>query len=225
MLKIGHRGACGYAPENTLAAFRKALDLKVDTIEFDVHVCKSGEVVIIHDDTVDRTADGKGRVAKKNLKELKGLNIEKKNKIPTLEEALNFVDRRSKINIELKGKGTAKPVYKIISHYINKKGWERDDFYISSFSKKEIIDFRNEDGKFNLGYIISKKPLSLYKFAEKNKLYSLNISLKLATKKFIEKTQKKGFKVFVWTVNDKENIEKIKNLGADGIFSNYPDKI
>ena len=88
MMKIGHRGACGYEPENTLRSFNKALDLGVDMVEMDAHVCRSGEVVLIHDDTVDRTTDGHGHVADMMFTDLSRLDAGHGEKIPTLEQAL-----------------------------------------------------------------------------------------------------------------------------------------
>jgi len=103
-LKIGHRGAMGYEPENTLRSFKKALDLKVDMIELDVYVCKSDELIVIHDDKVDRTTNGQGYVVNKTFEELRTLDAGKNEKIPTLSEVLNLVNRKAKLNIELKGK-------------------------------------------------------------------------------------------------------------------------
>jgi glycerophosphoryl diester phosphodiesterase len=228
MLKIGHRGACGYAPENTLSSFQKALDLGADMVEFDVHVCNSGEVVVIHDETVDRTTNGSGRVIDKNLDELKFLNIKTEEKIPTLEEALDFIDKKIKVNIELKGRGAAEPVLRIINKYVTEKGWAKDSFYISSFSRKEVMDFKKANNSFKCSYIVSKriwKRLGFLHFSIRHKFYSINIPLILASKKLIDKIHRAGLKVFVWTINEKADIEKMKNLEVDGIFSNFPDRI
>ena len=113
-LKIGHRGACGYEPENTLRSFKKALDLGVDTIELDVHKTKDEATVVIHDEKVDKTTNGTGFVADKSLEEIKKLDAGKGEKIPTLEEVLDLVNRKAQVNIELKGEGTARPVADII---------------------------------------------------------------------------------------------------------------
>ena len=90
MIRIGHRGAMGYAPENTLVSFEKALDLKVDMVELDVQLCKTGELVVIHDLTVNRTTNGEGDVAKLTLQELKCLDAGKGQQIPLLEEVLDL---------------------------------------------------------------------------------------------------------------------------------------
>ena len=92
VLKIGHRGAMGYEPENTLASFGRAVGLGVDMVEMDVHVCRTGEVVVIHDVSVDRTTDGKGDVSGKSFKDLRKLDAGNGQRIPTLEEVLDLVD-------------------------------------------------------------------------------------------------------------------------------------
>ena len=96
--KIGHRGAMGYAPENTLKSFKKALELNVDAIELDVYICKSGELVVIHDDKVNRTTNGKGYVAEKTFKELRALDAGEKEKIPELKEVFDLVNKKVNIN-------------------------------------------------------------------------------------------------------------------------------
>ncbi len=102
-LKIGHRGACGYEPENTLRSFKRALDLQVDMVEFDVYTLAGGEIVIIHDDKVNRTTNGHGYVLDKNFEEIRKLDAGQGEKIPTLEEALDLIDKKCQVNIELKG--------------------------------------------------------------------------------------------------------------------------
>jgi len=111
VLRIGHRGAAGHAPENTLASFRKAIELGLDMTELDVHVCASGELVVIHDENVDRTTNSKGWVSKLSLTELKRLDAGAGETVPTLAEVLDLLKDRIMLNIELKGLGTAEPVY------------------------------------------------------------------------------------------------------------------
>jgi len=101
-LKIGHRGAMGYQPENTLISFEKAIQLGVDMIEMDVEKCKTGELIIIHDQKVDRTTNGEGYVADFSFEEIKKLDAGNGEKIPTVQEVLNLVKNRVKINLELK---------------------------------------------------------------------------------------------------------------------------
>lgn len=227
MLIIGHRGASGYEPENTIRSFKKAIELGVDIIEFDVHLCKSGEIVVIHDEKVNRTTNGHGYIREKTIEELKKLDMGKGEKIPTLGEVLDLVNRRVKINIELKGEKTAKPVYAIIQKYIQKCGWTYDNFLISSFDNSQLKEMRELDSKIKIGIIAQKIRGDLPELAKKLRPYSLNINSKsrFLTKGFVDFWRNQRVKIFVWTVNDKKNIERLKSIGVDGIFSDYPDML
>src|SRR3990172_151413 len=123
ILRVGHRGAGGYAPENTLASFRKALELKVDMFELDVRLCRSGEVVVLHDETVDRTTDGSGAAGDLSFSQLKKLEAGRGEKIPTLEEVLELAAGKCGVNIELKGENTEQPVAGIIARSVAAGGW------------------------------------------------------------------------------------------------------
>ena len=225
ILKIGHRGAVGYEPENTLLSFKKAIELNVDMIELDVHVCKTGEVVVIHDDKVDRTTNGKGFVLKKTFQALRALDAGKGQKIPILQEVLDIVDRKAKINIELKGKGTAKPVFGIIEKYVKEKRWSYDDFLISSFNRHELQKFYQLNPKVRLGILIARATTRFRQFAKKINAYSVNAKMKLVNKNFVDDARKKGLRVFVWTVNAFKDIERMKLLEVDGICSDFPDRL
>ena len=114
MLRIGHRGARAYAPENTIASFKKALEIGVDAVELDVRKTKDKQLVVIHDADVKRTTDGEGLVCELTLKEIKGFSAEGGEKIPTLEEALDFLDKKVKVFVELKEEGTEEQVLRVV---------------------------------------------------------------------------------------------------------------
>ncbi|MFA6364979.1 MAG: glycerophosphodiester phosphodiesterase family protein [Candidatus Paceibacterota bacterium] len=225
VIKIGHRGAMGYAPENTLLSFKKALELRVDAVELDVYVCKTGELVVIHDDKVDRTTDGQGYVIEKSLEELKKLNAGQGEQIPLLTEVLDLVNRKAKVNIELKGPGTASSVFELIEEYVKKKNWEYSDFLVSSFNHYELKKFNELNSNIKIGAIITGIPIGFAEFAQKVNADSVNLCIEFISKEFVEDAHKKGLNVFVWTVNDRDDIEKMKQLGVDGIFSNFPDRL
>ena len=155
MLKIGHRGAMGHEPENTLCSFQKALELGVDMIELDVYVLKTGELVVIHDDKVDRTTNGHGYVIDKSFKEIRSLDAGQGEKIPTLNEVFGLVDKKVPINVELKGEGTAIPVAKLIEQYINDKGWTEEHFLVSSFDHPELKKFKELKPNIRIGALIT----------------------------------------------------------------------
>ena len=117
MICIGHRGACGYAPENTLAAFELAITMGCPWLELDVYAVE-GELLVIHDDTLERTTNGKGQVMQTPLATLRSLDAGNGQQIPTLKEVIELVDHRAGINIELKGPHTAAPVCQLLHDYL-----------------------------------------------------------------------------------------------------------
>ena len=226
MLKIAHRGASGYEPENTLRSFKKAIELKSDAIELDVQLTKDNKLVVIHDDNVKRTTNGKGKVSEKTLKELKKLDAGKGEKIPTLEEVFNLVKRKVKINIGLKGKDTAKPASDLIKKYVREKKWKYSDFFVSSFDFSELEEFYRINKSVRIGVLFERSlPLQHLNNANKIKAYSINPPKEYVTKKFVKEARKRSLKIFVWTANKKSDIEKLKDLAVDGIISNFPDRI
>tara|TARA_Y100000310_G_scaffold343906_1_gene453825 strand:- start:1505 stop:2167 length:663 start_codon:yes stop_codon:yes gene_type:complete len=216
VLKIGHRGAAGYEPENTIRSFKKALKLNVDMIELDVHLSKDKELIVIHDKKVNRTTNGKGFVHRKTLKELKSLRIGKE-EIPTLEEVINLINKKALIIIELKGKNTAIPVSKLIKKYL-RKGYGINNFHVSSFSKKEL---KKLDKDIKSSPIVRRIPLRFNKIIK----HSIYTNYKYVTKRAINRAHKKGIRVNVYTVNSIKDIKRMKALNVDGIVSNYPDKL
>ena len=224
-MKIGHRGAMGYAPENTLKSFQKALELNIDAIELDVYVCKSGELVVIHDDKVDRTTNGKGYVVEKTLDELRILNAGEGEKIPLLSEVLDLVNKKVQINIELKGIGTAKPVYELIEDYVKNKSWTYEHFIISSFNHYELKTFKELNSNIKIGALIAGIPIGFAEFAEKLNAHSVNLCIEFINQEFVDDAHKRGLKVYVWTVNDFDDINRIKSFNVDGILSNFPDRL
>ena len=130
--RIGHRGACGYEPENTLASFQRAIDMGCTWIELDVHFVDN-ELIVIHDSRLDRTTNGKGKIYDLSLEEIQSYDAGNGEHIPTLTEVLDLVDRRIGVNVELKGRATAAPVDQILTRYCD-AGWHPEHFQVSSFN-------------------------------------------------------------------------------------------
>lgn len=223
-LKIGHRGAKGYVPENTLASLKKAMDLDVDIIEFDVQVCKSGELVLIHDDTVDRTTNGTGYVKDLTLTDLKSLDAGEGETIPTLDEALDLIDHKFKTYIELGNVSTARPVHDTIQKYL-KRGWKNDDFIVGSFNHPELINFIKINPDVETAAIYYGIPADLAASAKEMGASILVPCRDMITQDFIDDAHTKKLKVYVYTVNEPYDIEMIKKMGVDGIFSDFPDRL
>lgn len=224
ILKIGHRGAKGYVPENTLHSFQKAIDLHVDGIELDVHLSSDVEIIVIHDDTIDRTTNGKGLVNMLSLSELKKFQIEKEHNIPTLAEVLNLVNQKCFINIELKGNGTAKPVVALIERYVLEKNWDYRHFLVSSFDWNALQEVRLLNSEIPIG-VLTETDLNLaFDFAKFIKAEAIHPYFHLLTKENTKQMQEKGIQVFPWTINEIEDIQKIKTFNINGIISDFPDR-
>ena len=225
LLKIGHRGAKGYFAENTLESIQKALNFGVDAIEIDVHRCKTGELVVIHDFTLDRTTNGSGEVAKKSLSEIKGLNVEDEFGIPLLTEVLDFIEGKCTINIELKGLNTATATAKIIKKYIAEKNWTYKDFIVSSFQKNELFQMRKLDENVALGILSKASVTEAIELGKLLKASAIHPSLGIITRDNVKASHKAGFNVNVWTVNEPEDIQRMREFGVDGIISDFPDRL
>lgn len=218
---IGHRGAKGLEPENTLRSVRRALELGVDGVEVDVYFV-DGEIIVIHDDTLQRTTNGHGRVEEQTFGYLRSLDAGKGEKIPTLREVFEIVDRRAFINIELKGERTAEPVFELIGEYL-RKDWMPEDFLVSSFNLDELAKLKYCG--IRLGALFSKPRQDCVAIAKTLGAYSMNISSRMADGALVEAAHSAGMKVFVYTVNSARGIVKIRAAGADGIFTDRPDRM
>ena len=219
ILKIGHRGASGYEPENTLIAFQKAIDINADGIELDVHLSSDGEIMVIHDETIDRTTNEKGFVENFTSSQLKELGIS------TLIEVLDLANQKCLVNIELKGIGTAKPVIDLIEHYILEKNWNYTDFLVSSFDWKMLEEVHLLNPKIRIGVLTEESIGEALAFAKKIKAFSIHPNYVLLSIENVALVQEKGFKVYPWTVNSNEDFQKIKSFNVNGIISDFPDRI
>lgn len=226
VLRIGHRGAKGYAPENTLLAFKKAIGLGIDMIEVDVRKCKSGELIAFHDPTLGRMTDGRGRISQKTLEQLKKSKIigEGQEKIPTLREVLDLVNRKTCICIDIKSRGVAGLLAKLIKEYLT-RGWRPENFLACSRIVGELKNFKKLCPNIRIGLLFSAFPFGKIRLAKKINAYSLHPIRFFSSEKIIERAHEEGLKVFSWTINNPEKIEKMKKMGVDGIISNFPDRV
>ncbi|WP_298900555.1 glycerophosphodiester phosphodiesterase family protein [uncultured Psychroserpens sp.] len=224
-IKIGHRGAKNHKVENTLESIVKALEFDVDGIEIDVHKCASGELVVFHDFTLDRMTNGSGEVSKHTLNELKTLKVNTQFTIPTLEEVLNTVNRKCILNIELKGKDTALETCKVITKFVNQKGWAVEDFIVSSFQKHELESVFDTNSNLRLAVLTKASVADALEFAHTINAYAIHPNFALLTRDNVKTAQNAGYKVITWTVNDFETIKRMKSYGVDGIISDNPDRL
>ena len=218
MIKIGHRGAKGHVAENTLASFQKAMELGVDGIELDVHLSLDEKVMVIHDDTIDRTTSGKGLVNDFYSSDLKAFGI------PTLDAVFELVNQKCFINVELKTFETADKVVELIEHFVSEKNWDYADVIVSSFDWNALqrVSFLND--KIQIGVLTNTDLDLALAFAKFIKAYSIHPYHHLLTKENVIQMQSKNFKVYPWTVNEPEDIIFVKSLQVDGIISDFPNR-
>jgi glycerophosphoryl diester phosphodiesterase len=217
MLRIGHRGARAYEPENTIRSFKKALEIGVDAVELDVRKTKDNQLIVIHDADVKRTTDGKGLVNELTLKEIKALSTEKDEKIPTLEEVLDFLNKKVKILIELKEAGIEKQV--LIAAKV--RGLQKN-VIIVSFIEEALAKIRELDSEVETGLIYAqhKNPLKTALELKANYLLPL---YRFTHTNTVQKAHENGLKVIVWTINKPEEVAEYAKKGVDGITSDKPD--
>ena len=221
LLSIGHRGAMGHEPENTILSIKKAISLGVDAVEIDVHRVEN-RLLVIHDRALSRTTNGQGDIMEKNFSYIRSLDAGKGEKIPTLEEVFNAVNRQVGINIELKNKGTATLVVDLIHRYLN-YGWSYNDFIISSFNHYELQQVKILDPNINLGLLLYGIPLKYLETARDLDVIAVINNYDFIDSNFVNSVQERGFQCWTYTVNDIETINKLKKLKIKGIITNYPE--
>ena len=225
LLVIGHRGAMGYETENTLASIQKALDLGVDMIEIDVFKIKSGEIVVFHDERLERLSNAGGNIEEYNIYDLNQVILEGNHKIPMLQDVLKLIDNKVALNIELKGANTADRINFITNYYITKRGWSPNNFLISSFNWEELREMRKINDSIAIAVLTEEEPLvDAIAMAKEIDAFAINPWFKKLTQEDVVKIHEGGFKVYTYTVNDNEDIARMREYGVDGIFTNYPDR-
>lgn len=220
----GHRGAMGHATENTLESMKKGVELKADMLEIDVFKIKTGEMIVFHDDTLDRITNAKGKIEEYSFEDLRKVLVEGKHQIPTLEEVIETINRKAVLNIELKGENTATDTNRIIEEF-KKKGWKNKDFFISSFRMGELEKFRSLNKEIAIGVLTFKDPLEYLPKAKELNAQAINPYYKTLNAENIAVMKANNFKVYAWTVNEVEDIKNLQKLKVDGIITNYPEKI
>ncbi len=231
MINFAHRGASGTFPENTLLAFEEAINIKASGIELDVHKTKDKKLVVIHDEDIERTFYGKGLVKDFTLKELKKFKCRKelfrdneKCRIPTLEEVLDLIKKTDLIlNIEIKTdnihyEGIEKDVIDLINRYSLK-----ERVILSSFNHKTIQICKEIDKDIATGMLYYEPIEDVVEYAKKIKADAIHPYKGLVSKELIEEAHKNNIEVNIYTVNGIEDMIRLKEYNADGLFTDYPE--
>jgi len=222
---IGHRGAKSVAPENTLKSFKKAIELGADFIEFDMHLSKDGEIVIMHDEDVFAITGKKGLIKNMSLVELKNLDCGEGEKIPTLLEVIEIAKGKIGLQCEIKAKNLTEQMVNLLRTHslINSS-------LISSFIFTELVQLKKIEPNLKIGLLVSELSKSFKEMknhvlkAINEKFYSIHPFYKAINKELIEFAHKNNLKVIAWTVDSKVAMKKLIEIGVDGIITNEISK-
>lgn len=220
ILIIGHRGASAISPANTLKAFKKAIELKADYVEFDIHLTKDKEIVIIHDSDTYNATGVKGLVKDMTLEQIKQLDAAEGEKIPTLQELISIAQNKIGLQIEICATNLLEKLLKLL-----KEENLLDSPIVSSFMIDELLKLKLLEPSLKVGLLVPeelRKPnlikRKILKIA-KNNFYSLHPYYSNTNKEIVDFAHDHGLKVIVWTVNNRENIERLIDIGVDGIIT------
>ena len=235
VMVVAHRGFSGAAPENTLVAFRQAIEIGSDMIELDIQLSKDGRIVVMHDETLERTTNGRGKVVDHNLKELKKLDAGScfgpefsGERIPTLQEVLDLAKGRVLVNIEIKNPTHGQyPITDLADKSLQavKKTGMVDRVIFSSFNPVSLEHIQKIESRAWVALLFHRPWNSFLEMTLGKEYEVLNLRNIHLTKEKISQVHKEGMKVNVYTVNTEEELEQFVRWGADGIITNYPDRL
>ena len=220
VLRIRHRGAAGHGPEKTVAAIQKGIALGVDFVEIDLRRTADGILVVLHDETVNRTTNGKGRVDHLSVQEVKKFNAGNGEHIPTLKEVLKVAAGEAGLMLELKVKGVAQQTVEVV-----RVAGFRDPVIYASFLHDELQHVRTVDPEASLMVLFGG--LSRASVARAIKYVSSYVGLRhdKATRVLVDSFHRAGLLVFVYTADAPSDIQRALSLDVDGVISNFPERI
>ena len=225
---IGHRGAAGLAPENTLHSFNTALAWQCPMLELDVYACadqqQQKQLVVIHDDKLNRTTNGQGRVVDHTVEQLRRLDAGDGEPIPLLQEVVDLINRHNAehgtavaLNIELKGPQTAAPTAAALSDMgvLN--------VLVSSFDHRQLQQFHTLAPTCPVAPLYDRYRSSWRTTAAELNATAVNLSGRICTKERIMAMREAGYPVFVYTINTIAQARELRAAGANGVFTDRPD--
>jgi len=219
MAIYAHRGASIEQPENTLAAFRRAIEIGAPGIEIDVHLTADGVPVVIHDSSVDRTTNGEGQVAELTLAQIREFDAGNGERIPTFRETLDVVAGRCKLDIEVKASDAAAAVLAEIAHYPNL------DWLISSFRWDSLEFVREQDPDAELWVLSYDATPEAVAMGKKLGASALNLAYSFVNKDVVDRVKAEGIDVGVWTINDVDEAKRQREYGVVAICSDDPEAL
>jgi glycerophosphoryl diester phosphodiesterase len=232
-LRIAHRGASGHCPENTRSAFVRAIELGADMVELDCQMTRDGAVVVIHDETLDRTTSGRGRVIDRTLKEIQTLDAGSwfspryaAEDVPTLEDVIAILRGKVALNLEIKGND---PPGRLEIHCVGTLHSMRffDQTVFSSFSPRRMQKLRELSAEARIGILMAAgtRWSDGLQLAAELAAEALHPERSLVRPELVAAAHGHGLEVRVWPVNDVRHMESLIDMGVDGIFTDFPDRL
>ncbi|WP_394130345.1 glycerophosphodiester phosphodiesterase [Shewanella maritima] len=222
MLVFAHRGASGYQVENTLSAMAMALELGVKAIELDVHNVED-ELYVFHDRRLDNKTTGVGPIHYATKDEIDQTQILGQ-PIPTLWQVLELIDGKCMVNIELKGCYCLEPFLQLYPKILNELSFSPRQILISAFNHHYLLAVRTRFPQAFIAPLIDGVPLNLAQAVTDLDAFSVHLSINFVNQAMVDDAHQRKAKVYVYTVDDADDIRALMHLKVDGIFSNYPDK-
>ncbi len=229
-LRIAHRGASGHAPENTLAAFRKAAEIGVDGIEMDIRLSADGEVIVLHDAALNRTTDTSGQVSELSLAEIRQADAGDGERVPTFAEALEEIPPDILAFVEIKAIEATERAVRIVQEMDR-----LDQVVIISFNAEALRLLRSLDSRMPMGLLLggaaatyreaSSVGLDLLHRAQATGTSTVSANWQLLTPEGVGDIRRRGGSVWTWTVNDVDDIRRVADMGVQAITSDYPDRL
>ncbi|MGC9363684.1 MAG: glycerophosphodiester phosphodiesterase [Fidelibacterota bacterium] len=224
-----HRGASGTAPENTMIAIQRAIELGAGFSEIDVQETADGEIILLHDKTLERTGGVVWNIWDTPYDSLKKIEVGSwfapeyaGEPVPRLADVIDAVKGKIKLNIELKINGHEKELVEKVVDLIHEKKFQ-SECIVTSFDLQSVQKVRQLDKNLKVGLIFSKYPENVDVFSLDVDL--LSVKYTLVDEEFMRKARASGKDVHVWTVNDSEMMQKLLDLGVTSIITNYPGKL
>lgn len=242
ILNVAHRGASGHAPEHTLTSYKMGEKMHGDYIEVDLQMTKDGELIAMHDETLDRTTNGTGLVKDYTLEEIKELDAgswfnerypEKANpdyeglKVPTLEEVFQTFGKNANYYIETKSPEVYPGMEEKLAEVVDEYGINKDTLLVQSFSSASLLKMNKIDPSIKLVQLMWYTSPAVLSDAEVQaiKQYAIGIgpNSTMIDKEYVQKTVQNGLEIHPYTVNAKAEMQKLIDWGVTGMFTNFPD--
>lgn len=218
---FAHRGASADAPENTLLAMQKALEQHADGIEIDVHQVGQ-QLVVIHDRWVQRTTNGQGQLANLSFEQVRSFDAGQGLQVPTLWEVMLLISGKCSLNIEVKSLEDIELLINTIGKAETELGFSLDQFIVSSFDHHLLSKIKERRPDIQIGALTASKPIGYAAFAAELGAFSVNVDMAFLDEAFVQDAHQRDLKIYVYTVDEHEDLNMLYIWQVDGVFSNRP---